>query len=79
MYGNMWLSEDPNAPTIDSSNTVAFPRLAGVPAPGTIITFTPTVTTVSVQELEGGKDEQWRGVCTEISVAKMFRKVQSLW
>ncbi|CAN5445192.1 hypothetical protein BH10BAC6_BH10BAC6_17140 [soil metagenome] len=66
MYGKVWLSEDPNAPTIDSSNTVAFPRLAGVPIPGTIITFTPSITTVSVQELEGGKDEQWRGVCVEV-------------
>jgi len=65
MFGKVWLSDDPNAPTIDSSNTVAFPRLAGVPAPGTIITFTPAIAT-SVQEVKGGKDEQWRGVCVEV-------------
>ncbi|MBS1561028.1 MAG: hypothetical protein JSS89_05445 [Bacteroidetes bacterium] len=60
MYGKVWLSEDPNAPTIDSSNTIAFPRLAGVPVPGTVITFTPAVAT-SVNEEKGGKDEEWRG------------------
>lgn len=60
MYGKVWLSEDPNAPTIDSSNTIAFPRLAGVPAPGTVITFTPAVAT-SVEEAKGGEDEDWRG------------------
>lgn len=67
MYGKVWLSEDPNAPTIDSSNTIAFPRLAGVPAPRTVITFTPvTTTSVSVQEVERGKEEKWSSVCVEV-------------
>jgi hypothetical protein len=65
MYGKVWLSEDPNAPTIDSSNTIAFPRLAGVPAPGTVITFTPAVAT-TVEEVKGGEDEDWRSTCVEI-------------
>lgn len=49
MYEKIWLYGNPDAPSIDSTRTVAFPPLTGMPSAGTVFSFRPTIAT-SVHE-----------------------------
>ena len=65
MYSKVWLHGDPNNPTIDTSKTIVFPGLRGVPVPGTRIRFTPTTTT-SVDDVATDLNAHWRNVDVEV-------------
>lgn len=65
MMGKVWLSGDPSAPSIDSTLTLAFPRLHGVPTPGTTYLFTP-VTPTSVPDQGSIDDDAWCSVSVDV-------------
>lgn len=54
MFGKVWPYRLPDDPWLDTTRTVRFPQLYGVPLPGTVYQYIPRFTPTSVTELRQG-------------------------